>query len=378
MAYPYQQLLVQKFLRDGGTLANLQASYAIKAKRHGEYPNLVLLKYDQIESPFSEPIVCECRGVILDEDDNWRVVSRAFDKFFNYGEGHAAKIDWSTARVQEKVDGSLCVVYEYRRKWHVASSGTPDASGQVNGADITFSNLFWRSLRKTYPDHSFDMPASPNDECYIFELTTPYNKVVVPHADEKVTLLAIRNRATGCFLDMDEYRKVDPPDLSVVREFPLQTLEQIEESFKHFSGATQEGYVVVDGNQNRIKIKHPSYVALHHMRDGFGTRRMISLLQQNEQAEVLVHFPEFKPLFDKIKAKYDLLANALEILWEATKNEPTQKDFALKVKDAPFSGILFQLRAKKIGSVREGLSLYRTDAIRDLLEVREELPTMAE
>jgi hypothetical protein len=62
-----------------------------------------------------EPIVRESRGVILDEADDWRVVARAFDKFFNYGESGADEIDWGTARVQEKVDGcfrrgqSVCV-----------------------------------------------------------------------------------------------------------------------------------------------------------------------------------------------------------------------------------------------------------------------------
>jgi tRNA splicing ligase len=94
--------LVVDFLRSGGTLADLAARYFIKATRHRQKPHLVLLKYDQINSPFAEPIVRECRGIILDEASNWRVVSRSFDKFFNHGEGHAATIDWSTARVYRR------------------------------------------------------------------------------------------------------------------------------------------------------------------------------------------------------------------------------------------------------------------------------------
>ena len=69
------ELHVQKYLRTPGkTLETLEAEYSIKAKRHGKYPNLVLLKYNQIDSPFSEPLVRECRGLILDESNDWSVV----------------------------------------------------------------------------------------------------------------------------------------------------------------------------------------------------------------------------------------------------------------------------------------------------------------
>ena len=76
------QLAVQEFLRTGGTPDALAELYAVKAVRHKAYPNLVLLKYSQIASDMSLPIVQECRGIILDESDDWRVVSRAYDKFF--------------------------------------------------------------------------------------------------------------------------------------------------------------------------------------------------------------------------------------------------------------------------------------------------------
>ena len=120
-----EQLAVQEFLRTGGTLDALAAQHAIKAVRHPAFPSLVLLKYNQIASDMSVPLVQECRGIILDEADGWRVVSRAYGKFFNYGEPGAAEIDWATARVQEKVDGSLCTVYEYAGNWHVATTGSP-------------------------------------------------------------------------------------------------------------------------------------------------------------------------------------------------------------------------------------------------------------
>src|SRR5262249_28873582 len=106
-------MLVQEFLRGGGTLQDLAARFAVKAVRSARNPDLVLLEYSQLDSPFAEPIVRECRGLILDEARDWAVVSRSFDKFFNHGEPLAASIDWATATVQEKLDGSLCVAYHH-------------------------------------------------------------------------------------------------------------------------------------------------------------------------------------------------------------------------------------------------------------------------
>ena len=64
------QMLTQDFLRSGGTLKDLEARFAIKANRSSVHPSLVLLKYNQIDSPMGERLVQECRGLILDEADN--------------------------------------------------------------------------------------------------------------------------------------------------------------------------------------------------------------------------------------------------------------------------------------------------------------------
>jgi len=84
--------------------------YNLNIKRHPKYTNLVSFCYDTIESPRADPIIMESRGLILNEDDNWNIVAFPFTRFFNEGEFYAAPIDWSTASVQEKVDGTLIIM----------------------------------------------------------------------------------------------------------------------------------------------------------------------------------------------------------------------------------------------------------------------------
>jgi hypothetical protein len=342
-----EPLHIQRYLRSGGTYESLLATYAIKTKRHGTIPSLVCLKYDQIASPFAEPIVRECRGIILDEADDWKVVSYSYSKFFNEGEGLAAPIDWATARVQEKVDGSLAILYRYRGEWHVATSGTPDASGDVNGFGITFKDLFWRTFKAT----GADLPRLDVGLCFFFELTGPLNRVVVQHAEDKLTLLGARDvtslmevpvHAAGGYF----------PEIPIVASHDLTSFEAIAETFATMNPLAQEGYVVVDANWNRVKVKHPGYVALHHAKGGLSRRALVQIARTGEVSEVIAAFPEFKPMLETVRADFEALVAEVEADYARLAAIEVQKDFAKEALPTRCSGALFAVRAKKAESVR--------------------------
>jgi len=295
---------IQHYLRSGKTLQSLEQNFAIKHNRHQKFPNLVLLKYNQIESDFSIPMVRECRGVILDEDNNWKVISRGFDKFFNASEQLAAEIDWFTARVQEKLDGSLCCLFHYKNEWLVATSGMADASGQVNGFNFTFAELFW----KVFKEKGYSTENCSPYWTYLFELMTPYNRVVVQHSNSSLKLITCKGK------EGDEWNfSEDFPFFSnlngfeIVKSFPLTNLQEIINSFENINPLEQEGYVVVDGNFNRIKVKHPGYIALHHAKDSFGPKEFVRIIRMGETEEFrifLKEFPEWEEYFNEIKGRF--------------------------------------------------------------------------
>ncbi|KAL6052884.1 RNA ligase, variant 2 [Balamuthia mandrillaris] len=193
------ELETVKYLRRHG-LEKLVKEFSLGATRHEEHPNLVQLRYQQLESPFSSPIVQECRGLILDELDNWRVVCYPFFKFFNYGESQAAAIDWSApVRVQEKVDGSLFTLYFHAGRWHVASSSVPDARGAVFrdrgscGERKAFRTLFW----EIWEGSGYRLPEGRDEECcYMFELFSKENRIVVQPRMEALYLTGVRDLRT--------------------------------------------------------------------------------------------------------------------------------------------------------------------------------------
>lgn len=333
-------LHIQAALRNGTTPADLLAQFGVKHRRHSRFPNLVLFKYDQIASDFTQPLVRECRGIVLDEADGWRVVCRSFDKFFNHGEGHAAEIDWSTARVQEKLDGSLCNLYFYAGEWHVATSGTPDAGGQVHGSEgLTFAEYFWSTFRAqggTLPTPGY------REHVFSFELMGPANRIVVEHATPWLRLLGIRDREAGEQYDVERHAHL--VNIEPVRSFPLTSFREMEATFPTMSPLSQEGYVVVDGNWNRVKVKSPAYVALHHAKDGMTDRAFVEIARNGETSEVEAAFPEIRARLQEVRIGLAGVREKVSADFDAMRSEPDQKSFALRAVLRPWSGLLFAMR----------------------------------
>lgn len=260
-----------------------------------EDDNFVLLKYDQIRSDFSEPIVRECRGLIVDKN-TYNPVALSFYKFFNVQEPNADTIDWGSAVVQEKVDGSKILlwfdIYEYA--WRISTSGCLNASAaNVGDLGVNFKDLFMEV---------FDIELFVRLEkncCYTFELVSPLTRVVVPYEKTDIYFIGVRDMRT-----LEEIQPVSVFTLSHIkhpRQFPLNTIEDCLKATEQM-GYDEEGFVVVDKDWHRVKIKSPAYVAAHHLKNNgaVSRKRILEIIEQGEQDEFLGYFPEYKKYFDEI------------------------------------------------------------------------------
>ncbi len=350
-----------RFLREHGLDAIVE-KFSLLNKRHTRYPNLVLLKYNQIESPMGERISQECRALIIDEENNWAPVSVPYFKFFNYGEGHAPEIDWTTAKVFEKLDGSLITLYHYRGEWHVSTSGSPDASGPTMANGPTFAELFWR----VWHDLSYATPADTS-LCYMFELMTPLNRIVVARTSSNIVLHGARRIAT-----LEEIRPEDAnAGWRVVKQYAMGTIGDVVASAVELNPMETEGYVVCDARFNRIKVKSPQYVAIHHLRDSLSVRRMIDIVRTNEGNEFLNYFPEFEPLYREVKQRYDNLVAETERTYQEYKNIPVQKDFALAIQHYPFKSAMFSVRNGRAESFQQHFAGLSMKSLENLLKSEE-------
>lgn len=336
-----KMLKVQKFMRTNEAWRDMlsQAPYSIIiSDKTINGRNLVMLKYDQLNSDLGNDIVQECRGLILDAY-TYDVVCVPFFKFFNYGEVHAANIDWSTAYVTEKLDGSIIKVVNMDGKFLISTNGTIDAFGCELPTNVgcpfkSFGELAMEGF-KYYGITEADFPRlfAPGFT-YMFELTSPWNQVVVQWPETKMNLIGVRNNNTlkEIFYGDSELAQV----FNTPKIFPIRNVDECVEAAKVLP-EDAEGYVVVDAQFNRIKIKSPRYIQLHYMAGNqtWSPTRVLEILRANEVSEYVSYFPQFKAAYDVVKAKYDAyvrdlkdVQNAIDNLLEVENGSMSKKNFA--------------------------------------------------
>ena len=364
-------LKIQEYLRKHGFDKTVK-DFKLKTKI---YENKTLFKYDQLISPsmMALPEIQECRGLIL-ENNSWDVISMAFEKFFNSEESNAVKIDWNTASVLEKLDGTLIQVYWdwHKNTWFAGTTGTAEGEGEVNNKlGTTFNDLFWDTVNNKY---SFNDCLLNKDLIYVFELTTPYNIVVKPHGESSATILTVRNRLTLGELSFEELNMVSISlGIPLVKKYDLNA-NNVGVLLRTFEGMVwhDEGYVVVDADFNRIKIKNPAYVAVHHLKGKTAEHNILTIVKSNEIEEFAATFPERKEELFKLKENYDLLVDKLNLVWDELKHrkpknitKEEQKKYATAVFEVcknheveNFTGLYFGLGQNKIPSVEEFLLKY--------------------
>ncbi len=333
-------LEVQWFLRGGGTLADLTTTYGIKGKVDADL-GVVMLNYNQIASPMAETICQECRALLL-EVGTWKVVSRSFQKFFNHGQPEAHPVDWATARVQEKLDGSLICLYFHRGQWRVATKGTPDASGQVNSHTITFQGLVRQTLAEMGSSFE-DLTARLDPDVFSFELTAPENRIIVPYTDRRLTWLAAWDARTLAEVEIEALPDLPTPR---VREYPLRTLDEVMAAVEVIAPFAAEGFIVRDAAHRRIKIKSAAYLMVDRLLSALNTpRRKVEAVLSEQFDDMVPQLPplvrdEMLALQARLAAFRREVAQAFDVL-AAFEN---RREFAAQALRHPFSPMLFWMR----------------------------------
>lgn len=227
---------------------------------------------------FDHPTRIECRGLKFAPDGT--ILARPFEKFFNIGERPDTQphvLDFNEPHtVMEKLDGSMI---------HPAI---------VHGEVVFMTRMGRTDVARLAERH---LTNDVERECRnllgsgftpIFEWTAPDNRIVIPYASSRLTLLAIRGTQTGAYWTWEE----------VCDEAAFMGLEAVEIHDSESDGVAflalaravtgKEGFVVRFSNGLSVKAKGEDYVLKHRAKDSvLQEKNVLALVMRDGLDDVL-------------------------------------------------------------------------------------------
>jgi hypothetical protein len=358
---------------------------SVKRSDDPAFKGMSLIKYNQIETRWMDPVADAaraCRGIIIEDPQFLPIamdggpVARvrdavvrcyAFDKFFNYQEGPADKLDIFSTTAREKIDGSLIKLWPHfgaGHDWIWATNGGFDASARLPGFPAivdeestqgaeTFDDLVVAAVEK-----AFDMPFAdamrlfesrvPPKFTVAHELTSPRNRIVLKYEETELWLLGAR--------DLETFEEMTPEAFKATYDLPYRVPKKYsfgapsEVLFK--DDVMHEGVVFCDRDFARVKAKTEDYVAMHRLKgeDQFSDKRLWDCFLADALDDVTSAFPEYREKIDAMISYAILLRNTIQnAAIEARAKWATlggnRKDYAVWVLGdyRPISSALFDM-----------------------------------
>ncbi len=279
MPLPINILLLQQALADG----------YVKVQKHPQY-DLFIYNYTpkaQYEKVWNE-ITLACRGLIL--DDEYHIIARPFQKFFNWGELPDQELPATPFEVYEKMDGSLGILYWAEGRPFIATRGSFTSSQALVATNILHQH------------YAASIPLLDKTKTYLFEIIYPENRIVVDYGkEENLYLLAVVDTQTGTELEhLTTYAHLGFPLVKAYDGISdMDELKALEE-------ANKEGFVIKFETGLRLKIKFDEYLRIH---------RIVTQVSNVVIWEHLKDHLSFEALLDKVPDEfYEWVKNTIQLL----------------------------------------------------------------
>lgn len=303
---------LQQLLRNNG-IDQLRDRYMINIYQSPSDPSLCLLRYTS-KTPDSK-FKYVCRGLIFDKSDNWKLIAYPFNNFTSLKENDVRYI-------LEKVDGSFVCLY-FNGIWKVSSSSHLDGNciiGSRVQKKIHFATLFW----SIFKSKGYTLSELNKSYCYMFELITPDNPIVIIYEYNDIILLGVRNMVTLDELDInsDEFSIYTKPKL-----YSDTNIDNINPLFT-------EGFVIVGQNYTRKKIKTSEYIEkslMFPLCREVSELNIVKIIQLGEEEELKKYCPQYISLLGKVKELYDKFTDIIQCIYDKHLDIVDRKTFAFSI-----------------------------------------------
>jgi len=316
------------------------------------HPTLDLVIWNYTEQvQFSRewtPLLLKCRGLVTNTKGDF--IAKSFDKFFNYEEiANSPEVMNMICNqpyiIQEKLDGSMGMMFWYQGQWIFATRGSFE-SDQAKWAE----KWMWENFKESDFDTTFT---------YIFEIIYKDNRIVVLYEEEMCKFIT-------AFLGYDEmngplFRNTLMENVPLkyyldTRKGKANFIESEYMNLKSHNFKNKEGYVLRFKDDYRVKIKFEDYIRLHKVMTNLSTLSIWEILKDGGKVEdILKDVPD--EIYDKIKdferglenkTKMINMTSWLDYMEVILKTgEDDRKEFAFQASKKKYPVILFRMLDKK-------------------------------
>lgn len=271
------------------------------------------------------------RGLVLDKTG--RIVARPWPKFFNLNERPETMLDAlprETPELSHKYDGSLVIVFHDGERWRAITRGC------------------WDNPQTRYAEHWLSTRTSmmPKHLTYLFELVAPWNRIVIPYANEDMILIGLVTTETGIDANYSQvqshaewlgFRSVE------FESKPLDTIALDDPMVRD-----REGFVARFPNGLRVKLKYKQYMILHKILTGLSVKGIWELLSGGTEPTFDGVPDEFMDWYakqrDGLKAAFANIEARAKGIFAATPRYETRKEYALEfTKQRDVASVLFAM-----------------------------------
>lgn len=234
-------------LLDPVLLANMLEQGYVNVRYHPDDPDYRIYNYSD-KAAYERvwnPVTRLCRGLVVRQET---VLARPFEKFFNLHEPESDYVGMNEyVRVDEKVDGSLGIVY----------TAPDDKPAIATRGSFTSEQAIWATnyLRTHAPDWR-----GVSGVTYLCEIVYPANRIVLDYKGlEDLVLLDVLDNLTGLPV---------PPSVDAAWDFSAVAHhghETLLEALERPPRPNAEGYVLSTADGRKLKIKQQDYLELHRV-----------------------------------------------------------------------------------------------------------------
>lgn len=303
------------------------------------YDDIYMFSYPNFGADFSLSVVRACRGCVYRINEKEIIpICLPYTKFTNYGERKFDDLrhDWSSNIITEKIDGSLIKLVKYQGKllWFLNNScnfDVIDTQQYHTDGTLTFKQLLERALKNKKLDEKYVLEGWT----YMFELVSPNHKIVCEYSEDTLYFHGVRDK-NGVEHDVNEIEGFD--DFPKPKRAKINTYSDVLKEIEKINGHNSEGFVAIDKNYHRLKIKCEEYLKLHKIRSTLQTEKQILNFYFSGNSD---DYPDYQDIITPIREKIENYRKIFNNIVKLLKELPEMDAIELCKKKKEFSRIYF-------------------------------------